>query len=80
MKAPIHQKVLSERMAILKENGGSIPIPLLPGVPLHNKGNYIVRLGHVVKWLGEQAEQLGVEIFPGYAAAEVISPVFPAIY
>lgn len=34
-------------------------------------GNYIVRLGHVVKWLGEQAEAAGVEIYPGYAAAEV---------
>jgi electron-transferring-flavoprotein dehydrogenase len=53
---------------------GRIPIPLIPGVPLRNagKGNYIVRLGHVVKWLGTQAEELGVEIFPGYAATEVL--------
>lgn len=36
-----------------------------------NHGNYIVRLGNLVRWLGEQAEELGVEIYPGYAAAEV---------
>ena len=39
---------------------------------MHNKGNYIVRLGNVVKWLGEQAEEMGVEIYPGYAGSEVI--------
>lgn len=32
---------------------------------MYNHGNYVVRLGHVVKWLGEQAEELGVEIYPG---------------
>ena len=41
----------------------------LPLFPL--AGNYIVRLGHVVRWLGEQAEAAGVEIYPGYAASEV---------
>lgn len=39
---------------------------------MDNKGNYIVRLGHVVKWLGEQAEALGVEIYPGYGASEIL--------
>jgi len=42
------------------------------GFPLNNHGNYVVRLGHVVKWLGEQAEALGVEMYPGYAASEVL--------
>lgn len=42
------------------------------GLPMYNHGNYIVRLGHLVKWLGEQAEQLGVEIYPGCAAAEIL--------
>ena len=37
-----------------------------------NHGNYIVRLGNFVRWLGQQAEELGVEIYPGYAASEVI--------
>lgn len=42
------------------------------GMPMNNHGNYVVRLGHVVRWLGEQAEALGVEIYPGYAAAEIL--------
>ena len=41
------------------------------GLPMYNHGNYIVRLGNFVRWLGEQAEALGVEIYPGYAASEV---------
>ena len=38
---------------------------------MYNHGNYIVRLGNFVSWLAEQAEALGVEIFPGFAASEV---------
>jgi len=41
-------------------------------MPVYNHGNYVVRLGNVVKWLGEQAEELGVEIYPGTAASEVL--------
>ena len=37
-----------------------------------NHGNYVISLGNVVRWLGQQAEALGVEIFPGFAAAEVL--------
>ncbi len=39
---------------------------------MHNRGNYIVSLGNVVRWLGQQAEALGVEIYPGFAAAELL--------
>ena len=39
---------------------------------MHNKGNYIISLGNVCRWLGEQAEALGVEVYPGFAAAEVL--------
>ena len=49
-----------------------IPIPLFKGLPMWNHGNYIVRLGNFVKWLGEQAEAEGVEIYAGYPAAEVL--------
>ena len=38
---------------------------------MNNHGNYVVRLGKFVSWLGQQAEELGVEIYPGYAASEV---------
>jgi electron-transferring-flavoprotein dehydrogenase len=45
----------------------------LPTPPqMHNHGNYIVSLGNVVRWLGEQAEALEVEVYPGFAAAEVL--------
>lgn len=39
---------------------------------MYNHGNYVVRLGHVVRWLGEQAEAAGVEVFSGIAASEVL--------
>ena len=39
---------------------------------MHNHGNQIVRLGHFVRWLGSQAEELGVEIYPGIAATEIL--------
>lgn len=39
---------------------------------MNNHGNYVVRLGHLVRWLGEQAESLGVEIYPGYGASEIV--------
>lgn len=41
-------------------------------MPMYNHGNYVVRLGHVVNWLGEQAEAAGVEVFSGIAASEVL--------
>ena len=45
----------------------------LPTPPqMHNHGNYIVSLGNVVRWLGTQAEELGVEIYPGFAATELL--------
>ena len=44
---------------------------MLPAI-FQNHGNYIISLANVVRWLGQQAEALGVEIFPGFAAAEVL--------
>jgi len=52
---------------------GAITVPgLFVPRPMHNQGNYIVSLGNVCRWLAEQAEALGVEIFPGFAAAEIL--------
>lgn len=51
--------------------GQKVPGFLIPA-PMHNKGNYIASLGRVCQWLGEQAEALGVNVFPGFAAAEVV--------
>ena len=50
---------------------GQIPFPIIPP-PLRNHGNYIVSLGNVCRWLAQQAEALGVDIYPGFAAAEVL--------
>ncbi|XP_053487770.1 electron transfer flavoprotein-ubiquinone oxidoreductase, mitochondrial [Ictalurus furcatus] len=69
--APLNTQVTEDRFAILTEKY-RIPVPILPGLPMNNHGNYVVRLGHFVRWLGEQAEELGVELYPGYAAAEVL--------
>ncbi|XP_064608643.1 electron transfer flavoprotein-ubiquinone oxidoreductase, mitochondrial-like [Liolophura sinensis] len=69
--APLKTKVTGDKFSLLTKTG-RIPIPVLPGMPINNHGNYIVRLGNVVRWLGEQAEELGVELYPGYAASEVL--------
>uniref|UniRef100_A0A9L0RWN8 Electron transfer flavoprotein-ubiquinone oxidoreductase n=1 Tax=Equus caballus TaxID=9796 RepID=A0A9L0RWN8_HORSE len=69
--APLNTPVTEDRFGILTEKY-RIPVPILPGLPMNNHGNYIVRLGHLVSWMGEQAESLGVEVYPGYAAAEVL--------
>ena len=72
MGAPLNTAVKSEKFLLLgKEKSVSVPIWMLPG-QLHNDGNYIISLGNVCRWLGEQAENLGVEIYPGFAAAEVL--------
>jgi len=71
--APLDTPVQKDKFGILTEKYRMpIPIHLLPGLPLRNHGYYVARLGNVVKWLGEQAEELGVEIYPGIAASEVL--------
>jgi electron-transferring-flavoprotein dehydrogenase len=72
MGAPLKQPVTDEAFLFLSEGTGyRTPNFLLPKCSL-NHGNYIISLGALTKWLGEQAESLGVEIFPGFAAAEVL--------
>ena len=70
--APLNQPVTGDEVLFLDAKGErKTPAALVPAC-FHNEGNYVVALGAVVKWLGEQAEALGVEIFPGFAAAEVL--------
>jgi electron-transferring-flavoprotein dehydrogenase len=70
--APLHQQVTSDQFLFLDEKTAKgTPDFFLPDC-FKNHGNYIVGLGNVVKWLAQQAEALGVEIFPGFAAAEVL--------
>ena len=71
--APLNTPVTEDQIFLLKNEEKSIQVPnaFVPKT-MHNQGNYIVSLGNVCRWLAEQAEQLGVEIFPGFAAAEVL--------
>ncbi|MEO7115785.1 MAG: electron transfer flavoprotein-ubiquinone oxidoreductase [Caldimonas sp.] len=70
--APLNQQVTADRFLFLTETGATAtPDALLPDC-FQNHGNYIVSLGNVVRWLAAQAEALGVEIFPGFAAADVL--------
>ena len=70
--APLNAPVSEDRFLFLTE-GGSTRTPnwMLPGC-FKNHGNYVISLGNVCRWLGKEAEALGVEIFPGFAAAEVL--------
>lgn len=69
MGAPLDTPALNDTFSFLTSTA-RIPLPNPP--MLHNEGNYITSLGHVTRWLGEQAEGLGVEIYPGFAGAEVL--------
>jgi electron-transferring-flavoprotein dehydrogenase len=67
--APLDTPATEDRMLYLTERL-SIPLPTPP--QMHNAGNYIVSLGNFCRWLATQAEELGVEIYPGFAAAELL--------
>jgi len=70
--APLNAPVSEDRFMILTEKSSyRIPNFMLPKC-FQNHGNYVISLGNVVRCLGQQAEALGVEIFPGFAAAEVL--------
>ena len=73
MGAPLTAPVVRDEMHILTSSTGGMSLPnfAIPK-PMHNEGNYIVSLGNVCRWLAEQAENLGAEIFPGFAASEVL--------
>ena len=72
MDSPIKTKVTKDKLSYFGKNWSvNIPNFLLPPL-MKNHGNYIVSLGNVCKWLGEVAESLGVEVYPGFSAAEVL--------
>ncbi len=70
--APLNAPVSEDRFLFLTEKSSyRVPDFMLPS-GFKNHGNYVISLGNVVRWLGQQAEAAGVEIFPGFAAAEVL--------
>ncbi len=70
--APLNVEVTEDRFLFLTETKAyRTPEWMLPGC-FRNHGNYVISMGNVVRWLGQQAEALGVEIFPGFPATEVL--------
>ncbi|WP_417227172.1 electron transfer flavoprotein-ubiquinone oxidoreductase [Amphritea sp.] len=71
--APLKTEVTEDQIYLLKDaqSARKIPHAFVPKT-MHNQGNYIASVGNLCRWLAEQAEQLGVEIFPGFAAAHII--------
>jgi electron-transferring-flavoprotein dehydrogenase len=70
--APLHTEVTEDRVLFLTETKArATPSFMIPKM-LTNHGNYIISLANVVRWLGQQAESLGVEVFPGFPAAEIL--------
>jgi electron-transferring-flavoprotein dehydrogenase len=70
--APLNAPVSEDRFLFMTEKSAyRVPDFMLPA-GFKNHGNYVISLGNVVRWLGQQAEAAGVEIFPGFAAAEVL--------
>ena len=70
--APLNAAVTEDRFLVLSETGAKrVPNMLLPGC-FQNHGNYVISLGNVCRWLGQQAEAMGVEVYAGFAGAEVL--------
>ncbi|HEX2825412.1 MAG TPA: electron transfer flavoprotein-ubiquinone oxidoreductase [Burkholderiales bacterium] len=71
-EAPLNAPVTEDRFLFLtKDSSYKVPDFMLPAC-FKNHGNYVISLGNVCRWLGQQAEALGVEIFPGFPAADVL--------
>ena len=71
--APLHTPATEDQIVWLRDAEQHIQIPnWLAPKTMHNQGNYLISLGNLCRWLAEQAEALGVEIFPGFPAAEIV--------
>jgi len=71
--APLGVQVNEDQVYLYRSQTAAVRLPAFAvPAPMHNLGNYIVSLGSLCRWLAEQAEALGVEIFPGFAAAEIL--------
>jgi electron-transferring-flavoprotein dehydrogenase len=69
--APLKTPVSEDQVYLYRSETAAVKLPgFAVPAPMHNTGNYIISLGSLCRWLAEQAEALGVEIFPGFAAAE----------
>ncbi|MES2662210.1 MAG: electron transfer flavoprotein-ubiquinone oxidoreductase [Pseudomonadota bacterium] len=73
LSAPLNAPVSDDQVYLLQSETSSIriPNPLVPKT-MHNSGNYVISLANLCRWLGQQAEELGVDIFPGFAASQIL--------
>jgi len=72
MGAPLSTKVTEDHIYLLNNETGSTKLPnFMTPKTMHNTGNYITSMANLCRWMAEQAEQLGVEVFPGFTAANV---------
>lgn len=72
MGAPLNVPVSKDQVMYMFGQSNAIKVPLLFTPGFNNHGNYVISLGNVCRWLAEQAEGMGVEVYPGFAAAEVL--------
>jgi electron-transferring-flavoprotein dehydrogenase len=71
--APVRTAVTGDDVHYLTSEQGAVKIPdFFVPAPMHNDGNYIISLGRLCQWLGEQAESAGINVFPGFAASELL--------
>ncbi|WP_263596327.1 electron transfer flavoprotein-ubiquinone oxidoreductase [Pseudomonas fluorescens] len=79
--APLHTPVIRDDIFLLKNAEDALKVPgfLVPKT-MHNEGNYIISLGNLCRWLAQQAEGLGVEIYPGFAAQEALIDESGVVY
>lgn len=71
--APLNTSVKRDEIHLFRSASSTIKVPnLFAPKTMHNEGNYIISLGNLCRWLAEQAEGLGVEVYPGFAAAEIL--------
>jgi len=72
MGAPLNVPVAEDKVMYMTGQSGAINVPLMFAPGFHNDGNYVISLGNVCRWLAEQAEGMGVEVYPGFAASELL--------
>ncbi|MER2543891.1 MAG: NAD(P)/FAD-dependent oxidoreductase, partial [Candidatus Accumulibacter phosphatis] len=71
--APLKTPVSEDQVYLYRSETSAVKLPnFAVPAPMHNNGNWIISLGSLCRWLAGQAEALGVEIFPGFAAAEIL--------
>ena len=71
--APVNTPVSGDQVYLYRSETSAVKLPgFAVPAPMHNTGNYVISLGSLCRWLAEQAEAAGVEIFPGFAAAEIL--------